>query len=193
MSDRSGPISASQNLLVPGVVGREGELAELADFVADIPRGCRVAVLEGDPGAGKTTLARAAAALAGGHELTVLACAGSEFDTELSYAALGDLLDPVLDGGLGALPAPQRHALEVALAICDPEGAPPDQRAVAVATLRVLTERAAHRPLLLVVDDVQWIDASSARIPGVCRAQDRHRARRTVADSARVWPCAARR
>lgn len=164
MSDRSEPIPTSQNLLAPGVVGRERELGQLAAFVADIPRGCHVAVVEGDAGAGKTTLARATEALARGHGVAMLGCAGSEFETELSYAALGDLLGPVLESGLGALPPPQRRALEVALAICDPEEAPPDQRAVAVATLGLLTERTGYGPVLLVVDDVQWVDGSSARI-----------------------------
>jgi predicted ATPase len=157
-------IGSLQHLLVPGVVGRERELAELASFVDDIPRALRVVVLQGGPGVGKTTLARAAAALARERQLALLSCAGSELETELSYAALGDLLDPLLPAGFDALPAPQRHALEVALSLSEPGGAPPDQRAIAIATLSALAAAAARQPLLVAIDDVHWVDGSSLRV-----------------------------
>jgi hypothetical protein len=90
----------------------------------------------------------------------VLTCRAAESEARLSYAALGDLLDFELPD----LPAPQARALQVALLRAEVEGAPPDQRAVSVATLGVLRALAAADPVMIAVDDVQWLDAPSARV-----------------------------
>jgi class 3 adenylate cyclase/DNA-binding CsgD family transcriptional regulator len=155
---------AATSILIPGVVGRERELADLAALVGEIPRGLCVALLEGEAGVGKTTLARAAEAIARDRDWDVLACAGSEFERELAYAALGDLLGPLIDDASRVLPAPQRNAIEVALALSKSGDQPLDQRGVAIGTLGLLLARSAQRPLLLTVDDVQWLDASSLRV-----------------------------
>jgi hypothetical protein len=83
---------------------------------------------------------------------------GAETEAELTFSALADLLDPVL-GELTALPEPQAAALMGALALGPP--APGDRLAVCVATLGVLRAAAQRRPVLAVVDDLQWVDASS--------------------------------
>lgn len=88
--------------------------------------------------------------------------AGSE--ATLSFAALGDLLDGVLDQELPGLPPPQRRALEVALLLADPVGSPPEQRAVCVAFLSVIRHLSESGPVVLAIDDLQWLDDPSARV-----------------------------
>ncbi len=80
----------------------------------------------------------------------------------LSYAAVGDVLDDVEGGELAGVPGPQRRALEVTLLRADPAGAPADPRAIVVGLLSALRTLATRKPLLLAVDDVQWLDSESA-------------------------------
>jgi DNA-binding CsgD family transcriptional regulator len=90
----------------------------------------------------------------------VLSCRAAESEARLSYAALGDLFDFELPD----LPAPQKRALDAALLRAEVEGAPPDQRAVSVASLGVLRALAASGPVIVAIDDVQWLDVPSARV-----------------------------
>ena len=92
----------------------------------------------------------------------ILRATPSTAETRLSFAALADLLEPTLADTLPTLPAPQRRALEVALLLEDAEGQPPDQRAVAVAFLGGVRTLAQAGPLVIAVDDVQWLDGPSA-------------------------------
>jgi len=85
------------------------------------------AAQEGPAGIGKSTVWRAGAAWASERSHTVLSCRPAESEATLSCAALGDLLDSVLDRALPALPPPQRRALEVALLLEDPVGSLPEQ------------------------------------------------------------------
>jgi DNA-binding CsgD family transcriptional regulator len=117
-------------------------------------------VLEGEAGIGKTTLWRAALKRASEVGLRVLATVATEPEARLSYAGLGDLLGLVVDDVLDELPPPQRNALQVALLLREPGAKPPDERAVAVATLAAL--RATGDTVLVAVDDAHWLDRSSA-------------------------------
>ena len=121
-------------------------------------------MLEGEAGVGKTALWRRALDAAAESGWLTLASAPAGSEARLAFAALGDLLDLVIDDDLPALPRPQRRALEVALLRGDGDGAqdPIDERTIGVATLSVLRLLSARAPLLLAIDDLQWVDASSA-------------------------------
>lgn len=143
------------------IVGRDEELRVLLPFVTDVEGAAAALVLEGEPGIGKSTLWQAGVERARAAGALVLAARPAEAEQRLVHAGLGDLLEPVLDDVLPELRPPRRRALEIAL-LREP-GDPLDERALAVATqdaLQLLAERA---PVLLAVDDVQWLDRASAR------------------------------
>ena len=145
----------------PGVRGRDEELAKLARFLDEIPSGAAGLVIEGEAGIGKTTLWRAARDDAEARGYLVLSCAAVEAEVSLPFVGLADLLSPLLDVALPALPAVQREALETALLRIEPSGDGAGEAAVSAAALGVL--RDARRPLVIAVDDVQWLDRHTAR------------------------------
>ena len=138
-----------------GLVGRDAEQALLAALIGEAPSRGNAIVLLGDPGVGKTSLLRAAAAHARDAGFTVLEAAGVEPEELLPYAGLHQLLRPVLSA-TGALPAPLRRALLTAFG--EDDGAPPEPFFIALAALNVLAEISSQRPVLVAVDDVQWLD-----------------------------------
>jgi predicted ATPase len=145
------------------VVGREAELAAV-DAALEAARSSLAAlVLEGEPGIGKTTVWREGLARAAGRGFRVLACRAAQAEARLSFAALGDLLAPLEAAALASLPGPQRRALEAALLRAEPEGAAPDPRAIGTGVVSLITALAATAPVLLALDDVQWLDLPSAR------------------------------
>jgi DNA-binding CsgD family transcriptional regulator len=143
------------------LVGREVELQAVLEALTAIsaPRGI---VLEGEAGIGKTALWLAGLSEATGRDLKVLTARPAESETGLSYAALGDLLGPVVDEAGEDMPAPQRDALDVALLRAAPRAGPVDPRAVGAATRAVVTAAAREAPLAIAIDDVQWLDPASA-------------------------------
>jgi DNA-binding CsgD family transcriptional regulator len=147
---------------MPGqVFGRDAELTVLAAFLRGLPGGPGALVLSGPAGAGKTTLLRAAVAEATALGMTVLATQPAGSDVRLAFTGLSDLLGPELDGLLPRLPPPQRRALSVALQIQDAPGRPPEPHTIAVAVRTALAALAAVAPVLVAVDDVQWLDPPS--------------------------------
>jgi predicted ATPase len=145
------------------VVGREAEVAVLAGFLAAGVSEPRALVLDGEAGIGKTTLFEEAVAGARERGIAVFACRPAGAETSFSFAALADLLRPVLPEGLRRLPLPQRRALSAALLLEDVQGSAPEVRAIAFAVLRLL-EECGGGPVLVAVDDVQWLDAASASV-----------------------------
>jgi DNA-binding CsgD family transcriptional regulator len=140
------------------IVSRTAELARLDDLLSALRRGRGSAfIVHGEAGIGKTTLLDALVERSTGAVVVLRAC-GAETEVELAFSALADLLAPVL-GELDALPPLQAAALTGALALGPP--VPGDRLAVCVATLGLLRAAAARRPVLVVLDDVQWVDASS--------------------------------
>jgi DNA-binding NarL/FixJ family response regulator len=143
------------------VVGRESELGVLDVFLNGVSSGCSL-VLTGGPGIGKTTLWEAGIRDAAGRRLRVLSARASSAEAQLSFAALIDLCDGVDTGSLAGLASPQRSALEVALLRAEPESAPPSPHAISLGFFNLLRTLAADAPLLVAVDDIQWLDRPSA-------------------------------
>ncbi len=146
-------------------IGRDEELARIEAFLTSSYGGAAL-VLEGEAGIGKTTLWTAGVERARGRGFSVLVASPAETERELSFATLGDLVGGVLEYVLEALPGPQRSALEVALLLTEAEHSTPDPRAVAVAVLSVLRVLSRSEPVLVAVDDVQWLDTASAGVLG---------------------------
>ena len=144
------------------MIGREGELTALAGFLDGSESFPGAFVLAGEPGIGKTMLWRRGLELASARSYRVLSCSPSGSEAQLSFTGLGDLLENVLDEALAPLPTPQRRALAVALLLEDADGPPPDQRAIALAFLGALRALAQSEPVAVAVDDLQWLDSSSA-------------------------------
>src|SRR5512132_995082 len=145
------------------LLGRDAELAATTRFL-DSPEGTLWGViLEGDSGIGKTTILKEALARATQAGYLVLSCAPGQAEARQPYSALGDLIRGSGDEALTDLPDPQRRALEVALLRADAPPSGIDHRAVSLAVLGVLRTLARSTPLLLAIDDLQWMDASSAR------------------------------
>jgi DNA-binding CsgD family transcriptional regulator len=115
-------------------------------------------VMHGEPGVGKTALLEYAIAAAQGFQ--VLRTVGNEAERELPFAALQQLCAPGV-AGLEQLPEPQRDALRVAFGLMS--GVAPDRLLVGLAVLSLLSQLAAERPLLCVIDDTQWLDRQSAQ------------------------------
>jgi DNA-binding NarL/FixJ family response regulator len=144
-----------------GVVGRDPERAALRDFLdADEPS--RALLLVGGPGAGKTTLWDLGVAGARERGLRVLVARPSGAEAEHSFTALIDLFDGIEPRVLAGLPAPQLAALEVALLRVEPAAVPPEPHAIGLGLLNGLRALAACEPLLIAIDDLQWLDPPSA-------------------------------
>jgi DNA-binding CsgD family transcriptional regulator len=141
-------------------VGRAEELAAIAGFLEAGAPACAVLV-EGEPGIGKSTVWSAAVAEAEGRGFRTLRAQPAASEAKLAFSTLADLLDGAVEAALPTLPPPQRRALEVALLLEDAGGARPDRRAVSAGVLSLLRSLAADEPLLVAVDDVQWLDGSS--------------------------------
>jgi DNA-binding CsgD family transcriptional regulator len=158
---RSGPaLSHLGSTAVEQLVGREAESQAVRAALGG-PAPVAV-VLEGDAGIGKSALWEAGISEAAARGMRVLAARPVEAETGLSHAALGDLLGAVVDELPGDFPAPQRSALEVALLRKTADAGSLDPRAVGAATLGALRAAAGGAPVLIAVDDIQWLDPASA-------------------------------
>jgi DNA-binding CsgD family transcriptional regulator len=149
------------------LVGRRAELVAAAGFLDALGTGPLALVLEGEAGIGKTTLWQATVADARRRGMRVMVARPAAAEAELSYAALADLLTAVGEDVLVALPPPQRQAVDAVLLRGGPQGAAPtdlalDRRATSAALLSVVERLAEAAPVLLAIDDLQWVDGSSA-------------------------------
>ncbi|GGS55416.1 AAA family ATPase [Streptomyces griseoviridis] len=143
------------------LVGRASELERLEAVLAEAGETGTALLLQGDPGAGKTVLLDAVAARARSAGARVLRVVGVETERELAFSALHQLLYPLL-GHLPELPEYQGVTLEQVLSIR--EGSAPGRFAISAAALSLLQHAADRQPLFVVVDDVHWIDRSSAEV-----------------------------
>jgi DNA-binding CsgD family transcriptional regulator len=147
--------------VVSGDVVRTAEWHQVREFAASAWTQPAALVIAGEAGAGKSTLWRAGAATAAdaGHRL--LRSEPSAAEADLPFAALSDLLTDVLPDVGRQIPDPQREALEVALLLRPAGPEPPTARAVGLAVLAALRGLTAAGPVLVAIDDVQWVDEAS--------------------------------
>ena len=147
---------------VPGqLIGRESDVEFVCGFVEEAAVRGGALLLSGDAGVGKTALLDVAALHAEGAGVRVVRAVGAEFEAEVSFSGLSLVLQPLLDG-LSMLPPLYRQALSVALGL--DVGAPADRLVVSNAVLALLRDASALRPLLVVVDDLPWLDRASSLV-----------------------------
>jgi predicted ATPase len=150
-------------LSVETVIGRERELSLAEEFVASASSRLSALLLEGEPGIGKTTVWREVIRYAEERGFLVLTSRAAQTEVKLSLAAVADLLEPMPRSIFDTLPDPQRRALDdIALLHADPTGAPADRRTVATAVRSTLSALSSQQPLLVAIDDTQWLDPASA-------------------------------
>ncbi len=141
------------------LLGRDAELADIADLLDNAREGDGGALLiVGEPGIGKTALLTAARERSAG--MLAIQTSGFESEADLPFAGLAGLAAPLLDR-LDQLPAPQEHALEVALAMAQPRTGG-DRLAAFAGFAGLVALSAAEQPVLLTIDDAQWLDTPSA-------------------------------
>ena len=146
------------------IFGRERELALGEAFLESGSDRIRVLRLEGEAGIGKTTLWRELARRAALQGSASCHAARRSPRPSSRSRRLTDLLEPLSSESFGSLPAPQRRALEIALLRAAPDGEPLDPRTLATGVRSVLAGLAAGGLVLVAIDDIQWLDASSAMV-----------------------------
>jgi AAA ATPase domain len=149
------------------VIGRDEVLGSIRAFLAAVERGPMALVLSGVAGIGKTILWEEGVAEAGHGFERVLSCRGIEAEAALSFSGLSDLLSDVVADVAALLLPVRRRALEVALLLAEPGDDVPDARAIGVAFLDVLRILAERGPVLVAIDDAQWLDEPSAGAIGL--------------------------
>lgn len=142
-----------------GLIGRDGEMSRLVSLVDPPPAAIRVQILLGEPGMGKTALLTAVTRRAGATGLRVLTATGRESERDLAFAGLFQLLRPIVER-VPALPDRQAKALLSALAL-SPDPVLPDALLTGIAVLTLLSGLAEDGPVLVAVDDGQWLDRAS--------------------------------
>ncbi|XVU30500.1 AAA family ATPase [Actinoplanes sp. CA-054009] len=143
------------------LVNRTEERTRLAGLLRDTPTGGTALLIEGAAGIGKTALARDTADRARERGFQVLLARGVQGTAGAGFGGLHELLHPVLDR-VAFLPPRQRSALLVAFGL--EEGPPADRMLISLATLSLLEESGSARPLLILVEDLHWLDRSSAEV-----------------------------
>jgi predicted ATPase len=144
------------------LIGHQNDLDRLAAVINAARDGPAKLLLEGEAGVGKTALWRAAVERA--HELgfRVIEARPVAAESDLSFAALGDLLSG-LEDEIGSLPAPQRRALRIALMLEEADGELAEPHAVGASILGLLRRLSGEKPLVIALDDIQWLDLPSVR------------------------------
>lgn len=140
-----------------GLFGREDAVRVMSDV---LDRGGS-AVASGEPGAGKSSLLKVVDQLAQRRGRRVLSVTPTQFDRGLPFAGLAELIGQCPEGADQDLPGPQRRALAVALQRAEPEGREVDALAVPLAVRGLLTRLCESEPVVLIIDDLQWLDQST--------------------------------
>lgn len=146
------------------VMGRSAELTTVDKALDGVGAGFAAIVISGDQGIGKTTMWRYGIAGARARGYRVASCRPAEPETSLSFCGLVDLLEQVPAHALDVLPDPQREALEVALLNRAAPQAGADYRAISTAVNGVVRGLATAGPVVVAVDDLQWLDMATAEV-----------------------------
>ncbi|GAA3555817.1 LuxR family transcriptional regulator [Microlunatus spumicola] len=148
------------------LTGRQREVDHLRASLSEVSRAGRAVVISGEAGIGKTALAEVAEAYARHLGFVVLRCDAVERERSIGYSGLHQLLQPVLHLRT-SLPPRQQQALETVFGLDESDEAPTaNQLLVGIATLGLLEEAGSPRPVLLLVEDLQWLDRSSGDVLG---------------------------
>ncbi len=146
------------------LVGRSREQARLVDLAARLREGPAAVLLRGEPGIGKTILWREGISASQDEGIRVLVARCAEAEMPIPLGAVSDLLDPVFADVADALAEPQRRALSAVLGIDTNGGGRPDRLTLMRALVSAFRALASDAPLLLAIDDVQWLDPASTRV-----------------------------
>ena len=141
------------------LVGRDQDITAVRAFVDHAARHGGSLLVSGEAGVGKTALIEAAAEYAASGGLRLLRATGAQFEANVSFAALHQLLFPLLDSNLSRLREEQRAALRSAFGFHG--RAVPERMTLSNAALELLTQSAAATAILIVVDDMPWLDQAS--------------------------------
>ena len=146
------------------MIGRERELKLVDAFLDSAGSGTHALLLEGEAGIGKSTVWQAAvdAAAARGYRLALTQ--PTEAESRIPFAGLNDLFGDLADARVLELPAPQRAALDVALMRASPDAEPIQPLALSLAVLELMRLASSGMPFAVAVDDVQWLDDSTAAV-----------------------------
>lgn len=147
-------------------VARHPESAAARSFLDRVLLEPAALVIEGEAGIGKTTLLRLVANDAAAQGFRVFSTRGAPTEVQYAFAGVADLLRDVAPDVLADLPEVQRDALSSVLVLSDGTGRAAGERVVAAAFLSVMQLLAAEAPLLLCIDDSQWLDTSSQMVIG---------------------------
>ena len=151
----------------PRLVGRATELATAVEIATGASPDLAV-FIEGSPGIGKTVVLDAAIAAARKAGSLVLETRPSEAEARMPLLGLHDLLRPVMPHALATLSRPHRSRLEAALGLgSGTDGEDADEGRLGVAVLNVLRALAVRQPVVIAIDDLQWLDSSTAAVMGV--------------------------
>jgi len=146
---------------MPAVVHRPFELRTVSEFLRSVTQQPSGLVIEGEPGIGKTTLWLSAIEQARHSGYRVFSARVGQAESVLAYATVADLLRDIDATVLAALPDIQRVAVDRVLLRASSEDHTTDQRVVAAAFASVFDCLAADSPVLIAIDDLQWLDRSS--------------------------------
>jgi DNA-binding CsgD family transcriptional regulator len=154
-----GPVAEMDGLHGSGLTGREADLKVIGEFLGEASVLGGALLLTGEPGIGKSALLNAAQEMASAAGVRVVRAGGVQLEADVSFAGLHQLALHLSDE-LEQLGAVHRGTLNVALGLAS--GPPVDRLVVSNAALALLRRAAEPRPLVVIVDDLQWLDRASA-------------------------------
>ena len=146
------------------LIGRGNDLAVIDGFLGQVAAGGGVLLLSGEPGVGKTVMLDVAAETAAAAGMRVLRAGGAQYEADLGFSGLHQVCLSLHDE-LARLDAADRGALSVALGLSG--GEPSDRMAVSRAVLALFRRAAAAHPVVVIIDDLPWLDRPSAVVLGL--------------------------